>query len=107
MPCSTAAHVATLCDGLASSEARIEYGSSRQLRQLSEQDPDLLYSRFDFFAQLIEGETRILRWDASRILGHLTLVDSEGRIDQLLGRDLAPLTGTENDRRRQCHSGRC
>ena len=65
------------------------------LRRLSEQDPGLLYPRFDFFARLLEGEIRLLRWDSSRILGHLARVDSEGRIDKLLDRYLAPIAGNE------------
>ncbi len=95
MPCSTAEQVNALCDGLASPQARTKYGSAKLLRRLSEQDPDLLYPRFDFFAHLMEGETRILRWDSSRILGHLARVDSEGRIDKLLDRYLAPIAGNE------------
>ena len=95
MPCSTVEQVNTLCDGLASPEARTKYGSAKQLRHLSEQDPGLLYPRFDFFAQLMSGEARILRWDSSRILAHLARVDSEGRIDKLLDRFLAPIAGHE------------
>jgi len=95
MPCSTAEQVNTLCDGLASPEARTKYGSAKQLCRLSEQDPDLLYPRFDFFVHLLGGEIRILRWNSSRILGHLARVDSEGRIDKLLDRYLAPITGHE------------
>jgi hypothetical protein len=95
MPCSTAEQVNALCDGLASPQARTKYGSAKLLRRLSEQDPGLLYPRFDFFAHLMEGETRILRWDSSRILGHLARVDSEGRIDKLLDRYLAPIAGNE------------
>ena len=95
MPCSTVEQVNTLCDGLASPEARTKYGSAKQLRRLSEADPGLLYPRFDLFAQLLSGETRILRWDSSRILAHLARVDSEGRIDKLLDRFLAPIAGHE------------
>jgi hypothetical protein len=95
MPCSTAEQVTALCDGLASPEARTKYGSAKLLRRLAEQDPDLLYSRFDFFASLLDGEDRILRWDSSRILGSLARADSEGRIEKLLDHYLAPITGHE------------
>ena len=95
MPGSTAEQVSTLCDGLASPEARTKYGSAKQLCRLSEEDPGLLYCRFDLFAHLMSGETRILRWNSSRILGHLARVDSEGRIDKLLDRFLTPITGHE------------
>ena len=95
MPCSTAEQVNTLCDGLASPQARTKYGSAKELCRLAEQDPDLLYSRFDFFAHLMEGETRILRWNSSRILGNLARADTEGRIEKMLDRYLAPITGGE------------
>jgi hypothetical protein len=104
MPCSTRAvsradcsseQVDALCDGLASPQARTKYGSAKELRRLSEVDPGLLYPRFDFFARLMTGETRILRWDATRILGNLARVDSRGRIEKLLDRYLAPITGSE------------
>ena len=95
MPCSTAEQVNALCDGLASPQARTKYGSAKLLLRLSEQDPGLLYPRFDFFARLMEGEATILRWNSSRILGHLARADSEGRIEKLLDRYLAPITGHE------------
>ena len=95
MPCSTAEQVDTLCDGLASPQARTKFGSAKELRRLSEQDPGLLYPRFDFFARLLESENHVLRWDSTRILGHLARVDSECRIDRLLDRYLAPIAGHE------------
>ena len=95
MPCSTAEQVEELCEGLASPQARTKYGSAKQLVRLSEGDPGLLYPRFDFFTHLMEGDNRIFRWNASRIVGHLASVDSEGRVDQMLDRILAPITGHE------------
>jgi hypothetical protein len=62
---------------------------------MSEQEPDLLYPRFDFFARLMEGEARVLRWNSSRILGNLACADCEGKIEKLLDRYLAPITGGE------------
>ena len=100
MPCSTRAghsseEVDALCDGLASPQPRTKYGSARNLLLLSEQEPDLLYPRFDFFARLMEGEIRILRWDATRIVANLARVDSQDRIEKLLDRYLAPIAGGE------------
>jgi hypothetical protein len=100
MPCSTRAghsseEVDALCDGLASPQPRTRYGSAKLLLQLSEQEPGLLYPRFDFFVRLMEGEARVLRWNATRILGNLAQADGEGRLDELLDRYLAPITGSE------------
>jgi hypothetical protein len=104
MPCSTrevsrAGHspedVDALCDGLASPQPRTRYGSAKLLLLLSEQEPALLYPRFDFFARLMEGEARVLRWNATRILGNLARADGDGRIEKLLDGYLAPITGSE------------
>jgi hypothetical protein len=104
MPCSTREvpcvnhspeQIDALCDGLASPQARTKYAAAKTLRQLSEQEPALLYPRFDFFAQLMMGPTRILGWEARRILGNLARVDDEGRIEKWLDRYLAPITGDE------------
>jgi hypothetical protein len=87
--------VDALCDGLASPQASTRYGSAKLLVRLSEEEPDVLYPRFDFFARLMEGEARVLRWNASRILGNLARADSQGKIEKLLDRYLAPITGHE------------
>ena len=95
MPCSTVEQVNELCDGLASPQARTRYGSAKVLVRLSQEDPGLLYPRFDLFAHLLEGDLRILRWNSSRILGNLAHADREGRIEKVLERYLAPITGRE------------
>ena len=100
MPRSTRAghsseEVDALCDGLASPQPRTRYGSAKTLLLVSEQEPALLYPRFDFFARLREGESRVLSWNAMRILGNLARADGEGRIEKLLDRYLAPITGRE------------
>lgn len=43
----------------------------------------------------MEDETRVLRWDAGRILGQLARVDDAGRIEKMLPRFLAPISGGE------------
>lgn len=87
--------VQALCEGLASSQARIKYGSAKQLLRMSEENPGLLIPHFELFVRLLEGEARILRWNAARILAHLAGMDAEGRIDALLDRYLAPIGGGE------------
>jgi hypothetical protein len=95
MPCSTAEQVDELCERLASPQARIKYGSAKQLLRLSEEDPDLLYPRFDFFVRLMDSENRIFRWNARRILGNLARVDSQGRIEKIFDRFFAPIVEHE------------
>lgn len=92
---ATASQIDQLCDGLASPQARAKYGSARELVRVSEQDPELLYPRFDFFAGLLSSQARILRWNAIRILGNLARADRAHRLEKMLDRYLAPIRGPE------------
>jgi hypothetical protein len=73
----------------------VKYGRSKDLRKLSEEKPERLYPRFDEFLRMFEGENTILRWNATRILGNLAAVDRENRLEAVLDRFLAPITGHE------------
>ena len=95
MQSSFAGTVDQLCEGLGSSEARRKYGSAKELVRLSAEDPAMLYSHFDFFVQMLDHDARVLRWNATRILGHLARCDHQGRIEKLLPRYLKPIVGPE------------
>ena len=87
--------VEALLEGLSSPSARIKYRSAKLLAVLSERSPVLLYPYFDLFVRLFDGDNRILRWNAMRILGNLAPVDDCGRLEPLLGRFFAPILGEE------------
>jgi hypothetical protein len=84
-----------LFEGLGSPAARVKYGSAKVLRLVSEQAPDLLYPRFDFFLRLLEGGNTFLRWGATRILGNLAAVDRDGKLEKVLDWYFAPVSGHE------------
>jgi hypothetical protein len=84
-----------LCEGLSAASARLKYGSSKALMLLSEQAPELLYPRFDFFAGLLASDFSILRWNATRILGNLATVDHQNKLEHLFDRYFAPILGDE------------
>ena len=46
----------------AAKDARTKYRSAKALRQLAEQQPELLYPHFDFFAGLLAHENKIFQW---------------------------------------------
>jgi len=72
-----------LLEGLSSTNPRIKYGCAKALRSVSAESPTTLYHEFDFFANLLDSENKILRWNAMDILGNLTVVDARGRFDEL------------------------
>jgi hypothetical protein len=71
---------------LQSRDPAVKYGCAKKLLALAGEDPARLYPRLDFFARLMEGDNRIIRWTAIDIIGRLARVDAAGRVDRLLPR---------------------
>ncbi len=68
--------------GSVSSNKRIKNAAIKSLRIISEINPLKLYSRFDFFIDLINGDDTILKWNAIDIIGNLSVVDSAKKINK-------------------------
>jgi len=69
--------------GLSSANARIRYGCAKILRIISEEKPEKLYPRIDFFVELLDSDKRILKWNALYIIANLTKVDVKNRFDDI------------------------
>lgn len=72
-----------LFDGISSASPRVRFGSMKALRILSEKDPEMLYSRMDFFVCLLDGENNILKWNAMDVVANLVLADSKNEFDKI------------------------
>ena len=72
-----------LWDGVSSPNPRVRFESVKVLRIVSERDPEMLYSSWEFFVKLLDNENRILKWNALDIIADLTPVDSQGKFDRL------------------------
>ena len=70
-------------NGTSSTNARIRYGCAKILRIISEENPEKLYSKMDFFIELLDSDKRILKWNALFIIANLTEVDVENRFDNI------------------------
>jgi hypothetical protein len=70
-------------EGVSSDKARIKYGSAKVLRIIGERNPQVLYPKWDFFANMLNSANTFLKCDGVFILGHLTRVDSENKIQHL------------------------
>jgi hypothetical protein len=84
-----------LLEGLNAPSARVKYGSLKALRLMSEQVPESLYPRFDFFVGLLDSDNALMRWGSTRILGNLAAADREDKLEKTLGKFLAPVLGHE------------
>lgn len=79
--------------GLADGKASIAYGCGKVLCLISEKAPRILYPFFDVFVWLLDSSKNITKWEGIYIIGNLGAVDSENRIDGVLVKYLAPITG--------------
>ena len=87
------ARIAEVLDGLGARDPRVKYGCAKVLEVLSEAHPAVLYPMFDRIADLLEGDNKILQWEAIRIIANLARVDKENSVERILDRYLAPVCG--------------
>ncbi len=79
--------------GIGAKKARVRFGASKALQDLSCRSPQLLYPHFDFFAAMLGHSNQILKWNSMLTLANLAPVDSEGRLDLILRSYLSPIAG--------------
>lgn len=72
-------------NGISSANPRIKFKSAKILRILSEKNPKMLYSKMDFFINLLNSENNILKWEAIDVIGNLSSVDSKNMFDKIFG----------------------
>ncbi len=71
-------------EGANSSNKRVKNAAAKALKLISETEPAKLYRRFSFFVDLIERDDTILKWIGIDVIGNLSYVDGENKIDKKL-----------------------
>ena len=69
--------------GISSPKPAIRYGCAKVLMDLSEEEPEKLYSYMDFFIKMLGSKYRILTWNAIITIANLTKVDTEKKFDSI------------------------
>ena len=72
-----------LLEGIYSEKAAIKFKSAKILRIISEERPELLYPKWDFFEKLLDSENNIIKWNAMDVIANLTRVDSRNMFDKI------------------------
>ena len=67
--------------GVSSSKAAIRYRCAKVLMDLSQEQPERLYSHMDSFLALLDSKYRILVWNAMAIIANLARVDRDRKFD--------------------------
>lgn len=73
----------TIFEGVSSKKPRVRYGCVKILNIISEEHPEQLYPKWDFFVKLLDSDKKILRWNALIILANLASVDSENMFEKI------------------------
>ena len=71
-------------DKLNSQNSKIKYGFAKELLKIGSEKPEQLYEHFDYWAELMTSDNNILKWTAIDIMGYLSAVDKDNRIDSLM-----------------------
>ncbi len=72
-----------LLEALKSRDDKKRYGSFETLLRLSEEQPELLYPRWDFLADMLDGDNAYWKLIAVRLIANLTRVDTENRFERI------------------------
>lgn len=72
-----------LIEHLKTKKETIRYNSSKALNLISKEDPDILYSHWDFFFSLLNGDNTYWKCSGIPIIANLARVDSENKFEKL------------------------
>ena len=73
-------------EDLSSKNPKIKYSCIKNLLVVAENNPSSLYPQLDYFVELLGSENQILKWSAIEIIGYLSRVDEEKKVDKLIGK---------------------
>lgn len=82
-----------LFEGLDAKPASIKYGCEKVLRAISEEKPEILYSYFDEFVRIMDGENSFLKWGAILTIANLVYVDSENKFEKIFEKYFSFISG--------------
>ena len=71
---------------LTSPDPKIKYSCSKRAIHISKINPGELYGQFDTFVDLLDNEKNVLKWTGIIVIGNLSMVDTEGKIDKVLSK---------------------
>lgn len=71
---------------LSSKDPKIKYSCTKRLLDIAKNNPIELYHNFDYFAGILDSDNQILKWTAIDIIGYMSKVDGEKKVDKLMGK---------------------
>jgi len=72
-----------LFNGISSSNPKLKFKSAKILTIISKMYPQKLYSKIDFFIDLLDSENNILKWNAIDVIANIASVDVDKRFENV------------------------
>ena len=66
---------------LRSKDPKIKYGFAKELLKIGAGTPDSLYEHFAYWDELTTSDNNVLKWTAIDIIGYLSAIDEEHKVD--------------------------
>lgn len=74
---------------MAAPSGTARFAAGKALSVTAERDPCRVYPHFDRIASLLDGESKVVRWNALQIIAALAPADSDRKLDAILDKYLA------------------
>lgn len=72
-----------LFQGIQSKKETIRYNSFKVLMRISEEHPEVLYPKWDFFVEMLDSDNSYWRLSAVRLIANLTKADIKNKFEKL------------------------
>lgn len=69
--------------GVSSTNPRMKFGCAKILKIISEEKPEELYFKMDFFIDLLDIDNNIIKWNVIDVIGNLTRVDKDNKFENV------------------------
>jgi hypothetical protein len=89
----TRAQVAKAVQTMAAPSGTARFAAGKALAATAERDPRRVYAHFDALVVLLQSNSKIVRWNALRVIASLAGVDTERKLDPCLDAYLTPIRG--------------
>ncbi|APV44094.1 hypothetical protein Dform_00740 [Dehalogenimonas formicexedens] len=73
------------------SDGAARFRAAKELNLIARDNPDLLYPRFEIFADLLDSRSSVLLWNGLLTLGYLARVDHLHRLDGIMDKYISHL----------------
>jgi len=80
-------------EGILSKKDKIRSNSFKVLMHISEEQPEILYPKYDYLASLLESDNHYQRYISINILANLAVVDTKNRFEKIFDKYFSNIDG--------------